>query len=69
MKSYQKRYTIASLILLIVYMLVVMLVVIGWVRNIIDIVAIVELPMTGMFVLRVVGIFVFPLGGILGWFF
>lgn len=40
----------------------------GWVMNIIDIVAAVSDPITAMFILRCVGIFVAPLGAILGYF-
>lgn len=40
---------------------------IGWVLNIIALVHSVSGPVTTLFVLRIVGIFAFPLGGILGW--
>jgi len=40
---------------------------IGWVINIITIVNHINDPVTGMQVLRAVGIFVAPLGGILGY--
>ena len=43
--------------------------IIGWVLNIIRIFAMVDLPITGMFILRCVGVIVFPLGAILGLFF
>jgi hypothetical protein len=39
----------------------------GWVNNILIIINTVDLPMTGMFVLRCVGILVAPLGIILGY--
>lgn len=39
----------------------------GWVFNIIEIFNIANAPITGMFVLRIVGIFVAPLGAILGY--
>ena len=42
--------------------------VIGWVMNIIEIVQTVADPITGMFVLRCVGIVVAPLGAVLGYF-
>lgn len=42
--------------------------VVGWVMNISDIVAAVSDPITAMFILRCVGIFVAPLGAILGYF-
>ena len=41
---------------------------IGWVMNIIEIAATVDAELTGMFILRCIGMFVAPLGGILGWF-
>ena len=40
----------------------------GWVMNIFDIVAAVSDPITAMFILSCVGIFVAPLGAILGYF-
>lgn len=42
---------------------------VGWVINIIDIVNSVSGPLTTLLVLRIVGIFAFPLGAILGLFF
>ena len=42
--------------------------VVGWFMNIFDIVAAVSDPITAMFILRCVGIFVAPLGAILGYF-
>lgn len=39
----------------------------GWVENIIKLVHIADLPITGMFILRVVGIFLAPLGALLGY--
>ncbi len=39
----------------------------GWVFNIIEIFNIANAPITGMLVLRIVGIFVAPLGAILGY--
>lgn len=41
----------------------------GWVLNIVRIFAMVDMPITGMFILRCVGVIVFPLGAILGLFF
>ena len=40
----------------------------GWVMNIFDIVAVINDPVTAFLVLRIVGIFVFPLGAVLGYF-
>ena len=50
-----------------IYTLVCILLAIGWVLNCIAIAHTMNLPMTGMFVLRVAGIFVAPLGGVLGY--
>jgi len=42
--------------------------VVGWVLNIIDIVHAISEPITGMFILRCIGIIVGPLGAVLGYF-
>ncbi len=42
---------------------------IGWIINIIVIARTIDLPLTGLFVLRIAGIFIIPLGSILGIFF
>lgn len=60
----QKGFTLFALL----WAIVVFAGVIGWVMNIIDIVHAVSDPITGMFVLRCVGIFVAPLGAVLGYF-
>lgn len=42
---------------------------VGWVVNIIKIVALLHVSaVTGMLIIRLVGIFCVPLGGVLGWF-
>ena len=43
--------------------------IVGWVINVVSIVHTIDLPLTGMFVLRCVGVVVAPLGAILGLFF
>jgi hypothetical protein len=40
----------------------------GWCANVVDVIHAVSQPITGMFLLRLVGIFVFPLGILLGFF-
>lgn len=50
------------------FVAVIVAVIVGWVMNIIAIVAAVSDPITAMFILRCVGIFVAPLGAILGYF-
>jgi hypothetical protein len=49
------------------WMLVVLAVMVGWVMNIVTLVQHVNDPVTIMTALRVVGIFVAPLGGVLGY--
>lgn len=41
--------------------------IVGWVMNIITIINIAPLEMTGMLVARVIGVFVAPLGAVLGY--
>ena len=60
----QQGFTAPELIVVVV----VLAGVVGWVMNIFDIVAAVSDPITAMFILRCVGIFVAPLGAILGYF-
>lgn len=43
--------------------------VIGWIMNIFALIGTVNGPLDGVFVLRIVGIFVAPLGAIMGLFF
>lgn len=40
---------------------------IGWVANIIQTIMLMSAPITGTFILKVIGIFAFPLGSLLGW--
>ena len=41
---------------------------VGWIANIVKIVSMLSGPVTAMFVGRVVGVFAFPLGAVLGFF-
>ena len=41
--------------------------VIGWVLNGVQIVHTLDMPITGLFILKCIGIFVAPLGSVLGW--
>lgn len=50
------------------YLVVILGLIIGWVMNIVSIVHTLSDPITGMFIARLVGTVVFPLGGILGYF-
>lgn len=58
----QKGFTIVELITVIVAFVGFG----GWIANIVKLVEIVSDPITGMFILRCVGIFVPPLGAIMG---
>jgi Na+/melibiose symporter-like transporter len=40
---------------------------IGWIMNIVKIFAALNDPLTGLFVGRVIGVFVFPIGCVAGW--
>ena len=39
----------------------------GWIANIVKIFAILNEPITGMFILRIVGVFAAPVGAVLGY--
>lgn len=39
----------------------------GWIMNVVAILNMANGPITGMFILRCVGIFVAPLGAVIGW--
>ena len=47
------------------------LIIVGWVSNIVELVHMINDPVTGLFILKVAGCVLFPLGaacGIVGWF-
>ncbi len=54
-------------ILYILLWVVIIAGIIGWVLNIIQLVALLSAPFSLMIILKAVGIFVAPLGGLLGW--
>ena len=56
-----------ALFTILMWIAVMIALAVGWVMNIFAIAHIMAEPITGMFVLRVVGIFVAPLGGVLGY--
>lgn len=62
--QHQNGYTLFELI----YVLVIIVGGIGWILNIVDIVSMTSEPITGMFILRCVGVLCFPLGAVLGYF-
>lgn len=49
------------------YVLILIGLLTGWVMNIITVIGMASAEMTGMFIVRCIAIFVFPLGGVLGW--
>lgn len=56
----------ADLTALLIYFTIAALAIIGWVKNIIAIVGS-DGTLTGMLIGRVIGVFVAPIGAILGW--
>ena len=54
-------------VIALVFILLWVAAIIGWVFNILEIVNTVNLPINGMFILRCVGIVIAPLGAILGY--
>jgi hypothetical protein len=66
MKS-QRGFTVPELMIL-VWIAVVAAGLVGWVMNIVTIVHTCCEPLTGMLVVRIVGIFIAPLGAVLGYF-
>lgn len=64
MKKYSTKAEISGLAALLI---IGVLVVAGWVMNIMSIWNTIDNPLTAKFILRVIGIFVAPIGAILGW--
>ncbi len=62
MKSKQRGFTLTELVIAILWLVGT----VGWILNIVWIVKDVSHPLTTMFILRCVGIFVAPLGAVLG---
>jgi len=56
-------FTIVSLLFFFVWIAAI----VGWVWNVIKIFNLIEDPITGLFILRCVGVFAAPLGAILGY--
>jgi len=46
---------------------VLLTLVIGWLLNIVQIFRMADDPVTGMFIIKCIGVFAIPLGSILGW--
>lgn len=57
-----------SLAAAIVLLALLGLAIIGWIMNIVTIIAISGEPITGMFIIRCIGVIVGPVGAVLGWF-
>lgn len=63
MRIKQKGYTITEVI----YGIIVLGLLVGWVLNIVKMVHHIDETLTGTEVFRMIGIVVAPLGGVLGW--
>ena len=59
----QKGFTSPGLIFVFIWVALA----VGWIMNIVEVVQTVSDPVTGMFVLRCIGIIAAPLGGVLGY--
>jgi len=62
------RYSNIGLGLTLTYLAVLLGLLVGWIMNIVAIIGSMGDAITGMFIARLVGTVVFPLGGILGYF-
>jgi hypothetical protein len=51
----------------ILVLLILSAVLIGWIMNIVAVAHTVDIPITGMFFVRIAGILIVPLGGVLGY--
>lgn len=63
----QNGYVLSELLFVVVYTAFIFGCIIGWVMNIVKLVAIIGGDVTGMMILRAVGIIVAPLGVVLGY--
>lgn len=70
MKSIYDLFSAAGMIGILAYLGLVFGLLIGWVMNLINVVQLflANGELTTIFLGRIIGIFLFPLGGILGWF-
>lgn len=53
---------------LIFYVLVILAMLVGWVMNLVTVFNTAHAELTGIFILRVIGVFMAPIGGVLGYF-
>jgi len=65
--KFQRGYTLVEVLQVFIIMLVIAGIP-GWIWNIVKVVSAISDPITGLFILRVAGIFVPPLGAIVGYF-
>jgi hypothetical protein len=59
---------IAAIGILVAWIMLVVTILIGWIMNIADLANMSDI-VTGEGILRIVGIFAFPVGAVMGWFF
>lgn len=64
MNKRQGGYTVVELLILIVYVAGA----VGWIANLVKLIGIIDGGITGMMILRAIGVFLVPLGAILGIF-
>ena len=53
--------------LLILYIMLVLVILVGWVNNLLIVVASIQDPITTELIIRIVGVFAAPLGGVMGY--
>ena len=63
----QMGYTVIELLMALFFFVIVPAAVIGWIWNIVKLVGMTLDPITGMLIVRVIGIFVPPLGAVVGY--
>jgi hypothetical protein len=61
-------YTAVELVMTVFLLVILQAAVVGWVWNIVKLVAMNFEPLTGLLIVRVVGIFIPPLGAVVGYF-
>ena len=64
----RNKYMTGGISYLIFMFSLLVFVLIGWVMNIMDLVKM-DLTLTGLCVLKIIGVFIPPLGAVMGWFF
>jgi hypothetical protein len=64
-----RRYEKIGLVALLFWLTLAVLGIVGWCLNIADLIGMSDALSTGIGIVRVVGIFIPPLGSFMGWFF